>query len=306
MLRPATTRLEIPHDGLTRNEEFVHEDVPRAHRQSSGGGQGADPLLVLGPHFEVIVHHGHLPVEEEAGVGGVGLEQGDECVEHPDQAQPEALVRLVPLPVPVGMGDDGDVSFGLVACWNARAGGTHHPAPIVGEPSAVVPSAVNDRTHLVPVRADRRSAWRSARRNGQTMDSPLARARRAKTPMSLAPAGPATTSLDHDPHAVPHGGVRAARPVGSLLWGVIPSDLMGGNRSLGDDTSTRQAPRWALRLQHRPLALPLQRRGCSVGRTPPLSSARRVVEVRHSDFPPLVLEEFHATNDDTLLRGAWG
>ena len=32
--------------------------------------------LVLGPHLEVVVHHGHLAVEEEPGVGGVATRAG--------------------------------------------------------------------------------------------------------------------------------------------------------------------------------------------------------------------------------------
>ena len=51
------------------------------HRQPPGAGQGPDPLLVLGPDLEVVVDHRHLAVEEEAGVGGVALEQVEQAVE---------------------------------------------------------------------------------------------------------------------------------------------------------------------------------------------------------------------------------
>ena len=132
--------LQVPHDGLARDEELVHEDVPRAHRQPPRRGQGADALLVLGPDLEVVVDHGHLPVEEEPGVRRVALEQGEELVEHLHQAQPEALVRLVPLPVPVGVGDDGDMPMCLMTCGNALSCGTHHPAPVLESSSAVSPT----------------------------------------------------------------------------------------------------------------------------------------------------------------------
>ena len=113
---PQQPALEVADDRLARDEELVHEDVPRAHRQPPRRRQGADPVFVLGPDLEVVVDHRHLPVEEEPGVGGVALEQGDEPVEHLHEPQPEALVRLVPLPVPVGMGHDGDVPLALVNC----------------------------------------------------------------------------------------------------------------------------------------------------------------------------------------------
>ena len=45
-----------------------------------------------------------------SGVGGVGLHQVEQAVEQLDQLQPEGLERLVPLAVPVGVGDDGDTA----------------------------------------------------------------------------------------------------------------------------------------------------------------------------------------------------
>jgi hypothetical protein len=37
------------------------------------------------PQLEVVVDHRHLSVEQEAGVGGVGLETGEQFVEDVDE-----------------------------------------------------------------------------------------------------------------------------------------------------------------------------------------------------------------------------
>jgi hypothetical protein len=44
------------------------------------------------------------------GDDGVGFEAGEELVEQRHQVGPERLERAVPLPVPVGVGDDGHSS----------------------------------------------------------------------------------------------------------------------------------------------------------------------------------------------------
>ena len=62
--------------------------------------------LPLGPQLEVVVHRGHLPVEQEVGERGVAREVVQEVVEHLDERQAEVLERPVPLAVPVRVGDD--------------------------------------------------------------------------------------------------------------------------------------------------------------------------------------------------------
>ena len=59
------------------------------------------PALV-GAHLEVVVDRRHLAVEGEAEPGLCGR-AGRDVVQEVDKAQPEALERLVPLPVPVGV-----------------------------------------------------------------------------------------------------------------------------------------------------------------------------------------------------------
>ena len=67
--------------------------------------RAAEPGLVLRPDLEVVVDDRHLAVQEEVAVRAVLLHQVEEAVDEPDQLQAEGLVRLVPLPVPVGVGD---------------------------------------------------------------------------------------------------------------------------------------------------------------------------------------------------------
>ena len=104
--RPLHSHLEVADKRLTRHEELVGERVPRPHRQPARPRQPLQHCFTLRAHGEVVVDHRHLAVEQEAGVRGVGLEPGEKAVEQVDEAQPEGLEGRVPLPVPVGVGDD--------------------------------------------------------------------------------------------------------------------------------------------------------------------------------------------------------
>ena len=106
--RPLHAHLEVADEGLAGDEELVGEDVPRADGDAPGRRQPAEAGLGLGAEGEVVVDRRHLPVEEEVGDGGVGLQPVEDVVEHVDQPQAEGLERLVPLTVPVRVGDDGD------------------------------------------------------------------------------------------------------------------------------------------------------------------------------------------------------
>jgi hypothetical protein len=102
--------LQVAHEGLAGDEELVGQGVPRPHRHPAARGEGSQARLGLGPHRQVVVHHRHLAVEHEVGVGGITLQLGQQSVEEVDEAQPERLERGVPLAVPVRVGDDVDAS----------------------------------------------------------------------------------------------------------------------------------------------------------------------------------------------------
>ena len=127
------THLQVAHDRLARDEELVHEDVPGSTREPPGGGQPAQALLVLGSHLEIVVDHRHLAVEEEAGVGRVGLHRREQMVDELDQPQAEGLERRVPLPVPVSVRHDVDSSaLGHTAQVRALEGNDAWPAGASG------------------------------------------------------------------------------------------------------------------------------------------------------------------------------
>ena len=104
--------LEVAHDGLARGEELVHQDVPGPHADPAGCGERPKPPLGLRADLEVVVHHGHLPVQHEVGIAGVALEQGEEGVDQLHQGEAEILVRLVPFPVPMCVRNDGNPASG--------------------------------------------------------------------------------------------------------------------------------------------------------------------------------------------------
>ena len=91
---------------------FVHEDVPRPHAHPAGRGHHPEPFLGLWPHLEIVVDHGHLPVEHEVGVTGVTLEKREQRVDQLNEGEAEFLVGLVTFPVPVRMRNDGNAARG--------------------------------------------------------------------------------------------------------------------------------------------------------------------------------------------------
>ena len=102
--------LQVAHERLAGHEELVHQDVPRSDAEPPGRGECPQPLFVLGSDLEIVVDDGDLAVEEEVAVGAVALELVEQPVDQRDQLQPEGLERLVPLAVPVGVGNDRDRS----------------------------------------------------------------------------------------------------------------------------------------------------------------------------------------------------
>ena len=64
--------------------------------------------LVLGADLEVVVDEGQLAVEEEVTERRVALQLVEQVVDQGHQPHPEGLERVVPLAVPVGVGDHGD------------------------------------------------------------------------------------------------------------------------------------------------------------------------------------------------------
>ena len=94
--------------GLARHQELVGQRVPGTHGETTPTVQVRQPVPGVGSHREVVVDHRHLAVELEVAVGLVGLEGVQQGVEEFDELHPENRERLVPLPVPMGVGNDVD------------------------------------------------------------------------------------------------------------------------------------------------------------------------------------------------------
>ena len=124
--------LEVPHDGLARDHELVHEDHPRPHLQPTGLGQRAQAGFGLGSHCEVVVDHRGLPVEEEPGERRIALEQREEVVDQVHELHTIALERRVPLPIPVRVGDDPDRLHRVRICRSSGGDGAQREEGVLG------------------------------------------------------------------------------------------------------------------------------------------------------------------------------
>ncbi len=104
--RTRDAALETANHCLARNHVLVHENFPWADREPSLGHERSQSRLGLGADLEVVVDHGGLPIEHEPPVTRVTLEQFQQLIDELNESQSEGLERRVPLPVPMGMGDD--------------------------------------------------------------------------------------------------------------------------------------------------------------------------------------------------------
>ena len=119
VLGASPAQLEVADDRLARDEELVEQDLPRPDGQAALGDEPADQGLRRGPDLEVVVDGRRLAVEREAQPR-IRRHPLEELVDQVDQAHPEHLERLVPLAVPVRVGDQ--VDDGLAVAGRASAG----------------------------------------------------------------------------------------------------------------------------------------------------------------------------------------
>jgi hypothetical protein len=134
--------LQVAYERLAADEELVGQRVPGADGDAAAADQPAEAVLGVGAHGQVVVDDRQLPVEEEPGIGGVGLHAGEEVVEQVDQPQAERLERRVPLPVPVGVRDDVDpatcpVTWALLG--RHAVGRVHQTTSVLNQSSASPP-----------------------------------------------------------------------------------------------------------------------------------------------------------------------
>jgi len=96
---------EIADERFARGDLLVRQDVPRTDREPPGAHQLLDAQGTIGTSGEIIGDECGLPVKQEAREARVGVEPRQQVVEHPDQPGAERGTRQVPLPIPVGVGD---------------------------------------------------------------------------------------------------------------------------------------------------------------------------------------------------------
>ncbi|GAB3979588.1 hypothetical protein GCM10027615_56320 [Plantactinospora veratri] len=138
----AQPQLQVADDVLARAEELVEQDLPRADGQPAGRDQGGDPVPPLGAYLQVVVDGGELAVQGEP-LARIALHPFEHLVEECHQAEPEALERLVPLAVPVGVRHHHDARR-YAHCGTSTLVRRH---PVAASPPTAVPvSSPNRRT----------------------------------------------------------------------------------------------------------------------------------------------------------------
>ncbi|MNK57067.1 hypothetical protein D3C87_761170 [compost metagenome] len=107
----AAAHQEVPDERFTAHQELVGQDVPGADSQAPLADEPFEDFAALGLDRQVIGEHDGLAIEEEVR-NPILFQELDDAVDGFDQLQAELLIRTVPLPIPMGMGDDDDFLCG--------------------------------------------------------------------------------------------------------------------------------------------------------------------------------------------------
>ncbi len=103
----ATPGHQDAHDPLTARDEHTGEHQPRASLEPPRGEEPLQLIGALGTDGEIILDDDRLSVEEKTlGAGRRIIEQ---LVDERDEPLTKPFDRMVPLAIPVGMGDDVNV-----------------------------------------------------------------------------------------------------------------------------------------------------------------------------------------------------
>ncbi len=94
---------QVAHQPFAAGNQFVREDKPRTGFEPTPAQRRTQFRGALGSDAEIILEHNGLPIEQKAGAGGRVIE---EFIDEWHEPLPESFGRVVPLPVPVCVGDD--------------------------------------------------------------------------------------------------------------------------------------------------------------------------------------------------------
>src|SRR5690606_29909614 len=97
--------LEIADERFRTHEEFVGENVPGTYEEPTTLNETAQVGLPLGPDRQVVLQHNRLSVEHKVFVAWGMIQQRQNLVDQVNELESKLLKSLVPLTVPVGVGD---------------------------------------------------------------------------------------------------------------------------------------------------------------------------------------------------------
>jgi len=103
--------VQVAHVALSAGDQRVGQYVPGSRLQPAIGQCCADSLTSPGANGEVVLDHDRLAIEEKGGSRLARRVQ--QFVHQRDQALPEPGRRLVPLTIPMRVGDYEEIHRGV-------------------------------------------------------------------------------------------------------------------------------------------------------------------------------------------------
>jgi len=99
----APSREEVAHQRFAAGNELVGEHEPGTRLQFSLAQRRGELGRALGPDLEIILEDDCLPIQEKAHA--VGRRVVEKLVDERDEPLPKTLGGMIPLAIPVGVGD---------------------------------------------------------------------------------------------------------------------------------------------------------------------------------------------------------
>jgi hypothetical protein len=96
---------QVPDRRFPADEELVRQHVPGSERQGAAAHQRRDSPGGLGTYLQVVLQDHGLSVQQEVLERLIVLEGVKHLIDDLHQADPEPVVREIPLPVPVSVRD---------------------------------------------------------------------------------------------------------------------------------------------------------------------------------------------------------
>ena len=98
---------QVPHDCFTARNELIGEHEPRPCFDAARLEERDERFAAFRPDGEIVLENDRLAVEQKAFARRRRIIE--QLVDERDEPLPEPLERVIPFPIPVGVGDDVDV-----------------------------------------------------------------------------------------------------------------------------------------------------------------------------------------------------